>query len=71
MARLRGSILMVREEKECPQPEVASLNMGSMNFRLFPMLKRFKQFKNDWEPANPTISSSVITSKTYAMPWRH
>jgi uncharacterized protein (DUF849 family) len=24
---------------------------GSMNFRLFPMLKRFKQFKHDWEPA--------------------
>lgn len=32
------------------QPEVASLNMGSMNFGLFPMLKRFKDFKHDWEP---------------------
>lgn len=32
------------------QPEVASLNMGSMNFGLFPMLKRFKEFKHAWEP---------------------
>jgi len=32
------------------QPEVASLNMGSMNFGLFPMLKRFKDFKHAWEP---------------------
>ena len=32
------------------QPEVASLNMGSMNFGLFPMLKRYKEFKHDWEP---------------------
>ena len=31
------------------QPEVASLNMGSMNFGLFPMLKRYKEFKYDWE----------------------
>ena len=32
------------------QPEVASLNMGSMNFGLFPMLKRYNEFKHDWEP---------------------
>jgi hypothetical protein len=32
------------------KPEVASLNMGSMNFGLFPMLNRFKEtFKHDWE----------------------
>lgn len=32
------------------QPELASLNMGSMNFGLFPMLKRFdKQLKHEWE----------------------
>jgi uncharacterized protein (DUF849 family) len=34
---------------EMLQPEVASLNMGSMNFGLFPMLKRFKEFKYPWE----------------------
>lgn len=31
------------------KPEVASLNMGSMNFGLYPMLERFKEFKHDWE----------------------
>lgn len=31
------------------QPEVASLNMGSMNFGLFGMLGRFKDFKHPWE----------------------
>ena len=32
------------------QPELASLNMGSMNFGLFPMLKRFEaDLKHDWE----------------------
>lgn len=32
-------------------PELASLNMGSMNFGLFGMLNRFKDFSHDWEPA--------------------
>lgn len=32
------------------KPEVASLNMGSMNFGLFPMLKRYKEFQHSWEP---------------------
>jgi uncharacterized protein (DUF849 family) len=33
------------------KPEVASLNMGSMNFGLFRMLDRFKEFKHPWEKA--------------------
>jgi uncharacterized protein (DUF849 family) len=37
---------------EVHRPEVASLNMGSMNFGLFGMLKRFKDFKHEWEPAH-------------------
>ena len=32
------------------KPEVASLNMGSMNFGLFPMLKRDREWKHAWEP---------------------
>ncbi len=31
------------------KPEVASLNMGSMNFGMYPMLERFSDFKFDWE----------------------
>lgn len=30
-------------------PEAASLNMGSMNFGLYPMLARFRDFRHDWE----------------------
>jgi uncharacterized protein (DUF849 family) len=31
------------------KPEVASLNMGSMNFGLYEMLQRYKSFQHDWE----------------------
>lgn len=31
------------------KPEVASLNMGSMNFGLYPMLERFTEFEHAWE----------------------
>ncbi|MCB1511573.1 MAG: 3-keto-5-aminohexanoate cleavage protein [Hyphomicrobiaceae bacterium] len=31
------------------RPEIASLNLGSMNFGLFGMLDRFKNLKHDWE----------------------
>lgn len=31
------------------KPELASLNMGTMNFGLFPMLTRFPDLKHDWE----------------------
>ncbi len=49
-----GSPVMRVEERVRPaqvfKPEVASLNMGSMNFGLFGMLDRFKSFQHDWEP---------------------
>lgn len=48
-----GSPYMPVEERVRPaavwKPEVASLNMGSMNFGLFPMLKRYQEFKHPWE----------------------
>jgi uncharacterized protein (DUF849 family) len=48
-----GAPTMTVEERVRPaatfKPEVASLNMGSMNFGLFPMLERTKTFKYDWE----------------------
>ena len=48
-----GAPTMCVEERLRPcahfKPEVASLNMGSMNFGLYPMLARFKDFKHDWE----------------------
>ena len=48
-----GSPYMTVEERVRPaarfKPEVASLNMGSMNFGLFPLLDKYKEFKHDWE----------------------
>lgn len=48
-----GSPYMSVEERVSPavtyQPEVASLNMGSMNFGLFPLLKKYKDFQFNWE----------------------
>jgi uncharacterized protein (DUF849 family) len=48
-----GSPTMRVEERARPaatfKPEVASLNMGSINFALYPMLNRYKDFKFDWE----------------------
>ena len=48
-----GAPTMLVEERLRPcahfKPEIASLNMGSMNFGLYPMLQRFKEFKHDWE----------------------
>ena len=32
------------------KPEMCSMNMGSMNFGLYPMLDRYKEWKYDWEP---------------------
>ena len=48
-----GAPTMSIEERLQPtlklKPEVASLNMGSMNFGLYEMLGRYKEFKHDWE----------------------
>ena len=47
------------------KPEVASLNMGSMNFGLFPMLKRYKEWQHEWEPAMLAGTDDVIFRNTY------
>lgn len=33
------------------EPEMCSLNMGSMNFGTFPMLDKYSEWKHNWEPA--------------------
>ncbi len=49
-----GAQTMTVEERLQPalllKPELASLNMGSMNFALHPMLGKYKAFKHEWEP---------------------
>ena len=47
------------------KPEVASLNMGSMNFGLYPMLSRFKEFRHDWERPYLEGSKDRIFKNTF------
>lgn len=64
-----GSPHMTVEDRMRPamtfKPEVASLNMGSMNFGLFPMLERFKEFKHPWEREHLENSRDLIFKNTY------
>jgi 3,5-dioxohexanoate:acetyl-CoA acetone transferase len=47
------------------KPEVASLNMGSMNFGLFPLLNRFKDFKHEWEEQALENSRDLVFRNTF------
>lgn len=64
-----GAPTMSVEERLRPvatfKPEVASLNMGSMNFGLFPMLARFNDFKHDWERPYLEGSKDRIFKNTF------
>jgi uncharacterized protein (DUF849 family) len=64
-----GAPWMTVEERVRPaatfKPELASLNMGSMNFGLFPMLKRFKEFKHAWEREYLEGSRDLIFRNTF------
>src|SRR6266481_2718215 len=46
-------------------PEMCSLNMGSMNFGLYPMLERYKEFKHDWERKHLEASRDFIFRNTF------
>ena len=65
-----GAPTMTVEERVRPaatfKPEVASLNMGSMNFGLFPMLARQKEFKYAWEKPYLEGSRERIFRNTFA-----
>jgi uncharacterized protein (DUF849 family) len=64
-----GAPTMSVEERLQPalqlRPEVASLNMGSMNFGLYEMLGRFKDFKHDWERPYLAGSEERIFRNTF------
>jgi uncharacterized protein (DUF849 family) len=65
-----GAPTMSVEERLRPaatfKPEVASLNMGTMNFGLFPMLNRFKEFKHEWERPYLEGTRDRIFKNTFA-----
>lgn len=46
-------------------PEMTSLNMGSMNFALFPILDKIKDWKHDWEPEWMEMTRDFIFRNTF------
>ncbi len=47
------------------EPELCSLNMGSMNFGLFPVLDRVSTFQHAWEPEYLEMTRDFIFRNTY------
>lgn len=64
-----GSPYMTVDERTKPaakwQPEVASLNMGSMNFGFFPLLDKYKEFKHEWEREHLEGSRDLVFRNSY------
>jgi uncharacterized protein (DUF849 family) len=65
-----GSIAMSLEQRLAGaldiSAEMASCNMGSMNFAFYPMLDRFKEFKHTWERDHLEGSRHTIFRNTFA-----
>jgi uncharacterized protein (DUF849 family) len=64
-----GSPYMKVEERVLPaqmlRPEVASLNMGSMNFGLFHLLDKYKDFKHDWEKPHLEATRDLVFRNSF------
>jgi uncharacterized protein (DUF849 family) len=63
-----GHKMTVEERLAAPlraSPEMCSLNMGSMNFGLYPMLARYKEFKYDWEKPYLENTDDLIFRNTF------
>lgn len=63
-----GHNMTVQERLAAPlefKPEMCSLNMGSMNFGLFPMLERYPNWKHEWEPKYLENSRDFIFRNTF------
>lgn len=64
-----GSAYMSLEERVLPaatfKPELASLNMGSMNFGLFHMLDRQGEFRFEWERQHLEATRDIVFKNTF------
>jgi uncharacterized protein (DUF849 family) len=64
-----GAVTMTVEERLAAatefSPEMCSLNMGSMNFALYPMARRHKEWKFDWEEQYLLQSDQNIFRNTF------
>lgn len=65
-----GSPFMKVSERVLPaathKPELASLNMGSINFGLFPLLDKFTEFEFDWEREHLENSRDLVFRNSFA-----
>src|SRR6476660_3675357 len=64
-----GAVTMTVEQRisaaQQLSPEMCSLNMGSMNFALYPMARRYKTWKYDWEEGYLLNSDAYIFPNTF------
>ncbi|WP_421699421.1 3-keto-5-aminohexanoate cleavage protein [Ancylobacter sp.] len=64
-----GSPYMKVEERVLPaahfKPEVASLNMGSINFGLYHLLDRYKDFKFEWERQHLEATRDLVFRNSF------
>jgi uncharacterized protein (DUF849 family) len=64
-----GSSLMTLEDRLAAalqaQPEMCSLNMGSMNFGLYPALDRPREWEHSWEPELLEATRNTIFRNTF------
>ena len=65
-----GGLGMTREERlraaVATSPEMASLNVGSLNFGIFPMAEKYTEWKHDWEPEFLEMTRDFIFRNTFA-----
>lgn len=65
-----GGLGMSREERlraaTSVSPEMASLNTGSINFGIFPMMQKYDQWKHDWEPEFLESTRDLVFKNTFA-----
>ncbi len=64
-----GGLGMTAEQRvsvvKAYSPELASLNAGSLNFGLFQVLDKIKEFKYDWEPQYLDMTEDFIFPNTF------
>ena len=64
-----GGLGMSTEQRLAPalwaEPEIASMNMGSMNFNISPIAEKIDRFKHDWEKPYLEKTKDLIMSNTF------
>jgi len=64
-----GGLGMTREQRVAAalslSPEMASLNVGSMNFGIFPLAEKHTEWQHDWEPEFLKMTEDFIFRNTF------